>query len=187
MNYAWFAALQQAMKNNPQPQSRYAQLATIGLDGSPRSRTLVFRGFQAATESPLFVTDNRSDKVRELARDDRCEAVWYFADSWEQFRLRGRMRCYSPSQDNNATRAAFWQQLSESVREQFYWPSPGAVLDSTQKDASVVRPDPTDPPESFTLLALSVSSVDHLQLRPKQRRFISDYADDGWYSREINP
>lgn len=187
MEYAWFAALQQAIRNNPQPQSRYAQLATIGLDGSPRSRTVVFRGFQAVTESPLFVTDNRSDKVRELARDDRCEVVWYLADSWEQFRLRGTMQCYSAGQDNSAARSAFWQQLSASVREQFYWPSPGKALASSQKNASVALPDPTDPPQSFMILALSVSTVDHLQLKPTQRRFLSEQVNDEWRSREINP
>ena len=34
------------------PQARWLQLATLGADGTPRVRTLVFRGWAGATAQP---------------------------------------------------------------------------------------------------------------------------------------
>ena len=47
------------------PMSRWLQLATIGSDGSPRIRTLVFRGWRGGATLELL-TDGRSAKAQEL-------------------------------------------------------------------------------------------------------------------------
>ncbi len=188
MEYQWFEALKSAIAANRQPQSRYLQMATVGLDGAPRNRTLVFRGFLEDTESPLFVTDNRSNKISELRGDDRCELSWYFPESWEQFRLRGQMQIFSAARDESDQRSAIWQNLSDAVRAQFYWPLPGDPCTGPDVLSTPLATDENQgPPDTFSVLALTVCAVDHLQLQPTQRRFYSDRVSAGWRSQEINP
>ncbi len=64
-------------------------LATIGLDGAPRARTLVLRGFDAASRTLRLHSDRRSDKFTELLRDPRCALHGYDAASQVQIRLAG--------------------------------------------------------------------------------------------------
>ncbi len=188
MEYQWFDALKNAIAGNRQPQSRYVQMATLGLDGAPRNRTLVFRGFLAGASSPLFVADNRSEKISELIRNNRCELSWYFPESWEQFRLRGEMQVLSAAYDKTALRADIWQGLSDAIRAQFYWSSPGGLrTDSNPLNTRFVVDAPNLPPQTFNVLALTVTAADHLQLQPTQRRFCSELAPEGWHSREIHP
>ena len=54
------------------PQARWLQLASVAADGSPRVRTLVFRGWAAAATLDLL-TDGRSAKAAELQREPRVE------------------------------------------------------------------------------------------------------------------
>ena len=65
---------------------RYVQIATVREDGRPANRTVVFRGFLWETEKLTFVTDSRSCKVQEVAKNPWCELAWYFPDSREQYR-----------------------------------------------------------------------------------------------------
>ncbi len=64
-------------------------LATIGLDGAPRARTLVLRGFDAATRTLRLHSDARSAKREELARDPRACLHLYDAGHQVQIRLDG--------------------------------------------------------------------------------------------------
>ena len=47
--------------------SRWIQLSTIGLDNSPRVRTVVFRGWSKNYEMEIL-TDQRSEKFKELQK-----------------------------------------------------------------------------------------------------------------------
>lgn len=64
-------------------------LASIGLDGAPRARTLVLRGFDAATRMLRLHSDNRSDKFAELSRAPRCALHGYDPAAQIQLRLEG--------------------------------------------------------------------------------------------------
>jgi len=64
-------------------------LATIGIDGAPRARTLVLRGFDAPTRSLRLHSDARSAKRAELARDPRACLHLYDAGRQVQLRLEG--------------------------------------------------------------------------------------------------
>lgn len=69
--------------------------ATVGRDGGPRVRTLVYRGYlfnDRQTNVLTFVTDRRMGKYEELLHNDRFEAVFFFSETRKQFRLRGRAR-----------------------------------------------------------------------------------------------
>jgi len=64
-------------------------IATIGLDGSPRSRTVVLRHFGPDDRSFRFHTDIRSEKYQELQRDPRISALFYDVGEKIQLRLNG--------------------------------------------------------------------------------------------------
>lgn len=68
--------------------------------GWPSTRTCVFRGFlfnDRSTNVILFTTDKRSAKYRELLKDSRFEACFYFTRLNKQFRMRGHARVISDS------------------------------------------------------------------------------------------
>lgn len=65
-------------------------VATIGLDGAPRSRTVVLRGFDPAANTIRFHTDSRSQKVAELAASPCVAMTFYDAQAKLQLRIAGR-------------------------------------------------------------------------------------------------
>ncbi|EMG47693.1 hypothetical protein SBY92_004621 [Candida maltosa Xu316] len=95
----WQYSLQQCIKdelsitNNSPPYVAF-QLATIdATSGYPSNRTVVFRGWlfdNIDTSVITFTTDKRMQKYRELLKNDKFEAVFYFSHIKKQFRLRGR-------------------------------------------------------------------------------------------------
>ncbi len=80
-------------------------LATIGLDGAPQARTLVLRGFEAATRTLRLHTDARSGKVAELEADPRAQLHLYDAGAKVQLRLSGRAALHG----GDAVAEAAWQ------------------------------------------------------------------------------
>lgn len=201
-------------RNRTDPTSRYLQLATIRTDGAPANRTLVFRGFDDRTGELLMVSDERSSKPAELRAEPRAATAWYFARTREQYRFSGTVRCVLPTDD--ATAHAYcqrmWSNLSSAARAQYFWPEPGTPLDepgaaterspeSQQPSNSPYAPDarraPTadqaeqsdhEPPPWFLVLALTITEVDHLELRPTpQRRAAYRLASGQWQKAEINP
>lgn len=69
-------------------------LATVGEDGGPRARTVVLRGFDAATRCLRLHTDARSAKFTEASRDPRAELHLYDAGAQLQLRLRGALSAH---------------------------------------------------------------------------------------------
>ena len=90
--------------------SRWVQLATIGIDNTPRVRTVVFRGWSEAYEMQIY-TDKRSQKYQELDFNNNVEVCWLFLRSKCQFRLRGTSR-FDLEKDN----LLHWDQLSEKSK-----------------------------------------------------------------------
>ena len=115
----------------------YVQIATVDTDGAPHCRTVVFRGFLAmddgdgdGKEGLKMITDARSDKVAHIAHSSRCELVWWFAKSSEQYRITGTLTLVGEEHSSAHLRSARnqqWGNLSDSAREQFFWPTPGAI------------------------------------------------------------
>lgn len=180
----WLTALQSALKKNRrEPQARYLQLATVAADGTPRNRTVVFRGFAEDGEGLLAVTDTRSDKVGELMAQPRVELCWYFSITREQFRLRGGAEILDASTESSeAQRLALWEKLSDAASEQFFWAHPGERVGAsgplTVSDA---------PPEHFVGLRFTPDHVDYLELKSPQRR--TRYWREGgvWHNEAVNP
>jgi PPOX class probable FMN-dependent enzyme len=190
----WRIAIERALTlHGDDRASRWVQLATVGLDGGPAVRTVVFRGFFGGSDTLWFTTDTRSAKFEQVAEDPRAEACWLFREAREQFRLSGRLRLVvedHPEARLAKARLASWGALPTASRLAFSWPDPGAPLAEPRR-FRVAAPDPDRPPSTFALLLLEADRVDHLDLRPDPHARIryerSETEPTKWDAFEINP
>jgi PPOX class probable FMN-dependent enzyme len=190
----WRIAIERALTlHGDDRASRWVQLATVGLDGGPAVRTVVFRGFLDGSDALRFTTDTRSAKAEQVAEDPRAEACWLFREAREQFRLLGKLRLIGedhPDEDLAEARLESWGALPTSSRLAFSWPDPGAPLAEPRR-FRVAAPDPDRPPANFALLLLEPDRVDHLDLRADPHaRIRYDRPEAGatrWDAVEINP
>jgi pyridoxamine 5'-phosphate oxidase len=193
---AWRSALTAAIhRNRSLANSRYAQLATIGVDGKPANRTIVFRGFVDEimldrSNDLKFVVDRRSEKIAQIAQNTWGELCWYFPKTREQFRILGELSivdCTDPDPVAQKLRRMTWHNLSDSGRSSFAWPHPNHDrADDTAFDPQEL--DPNQPIDDFCLILLSPSSVDHLQLKGEpQNRYSHQLIQGQWEQRSVNP
>ena len=169
-------------RNRKAPESRYVQLATVRTDGSPANRTVVFRGFGAASHELLVVSDTRSEKHAELLREPRAEIAWYFAGSREQYRFRGTVTQHWASEGDTALLDDLWQALSEPARAQYFGPAPGVPLPELPERQGAPIAEFDRRPPWFLVLVLSVDGGERLDLKaePQSRERYSLTAD-GWH------
>jgi pyridoxamine 5'-phosphate oxidase len=188
----WRSPLARALEyNRSLPYSRYLQLATVGLDGRPRNRTVVFRGFRDHTNQLQIVTDSRSEKVPQINQQSWGEICWYFPKTREQFRFLGQLIIVSSqSQESDllAIRSLVWQSLSDAARKQFTWAEPKHPLNQTKEAFNPPLPSQNIPVANFCLLLLDPVEVDHLQLRGEpQNRCLYCQESQKWTSLLVNP
>jgi len=166
------------------PQTRWLQLASLGLDGAPRVRTLVFRGWGGPSQLDLL-TDGRSAKAAELQLEPRVELCWLLPRARSQFRLRGR-RLELHHQADAVAREQHWQQLSPGARALWGWPEPGASLQAEAAFPSELA-DSAPMPACFVLVRIDIEQVELLELggHPHQRRRWR--LDQGWAQERLNP
>lgn len=201
---AWRAAVLSAIKKNDKhmPYAKYFQLATVKPNGKPANRTVVYRGFLGETAKVTVVTDLRSSKVEELARNAAGEFAWYFPESREQFRIAGDLTVVTKdSSSMQKERLDAWGRMSPNGRAQFLWPEPGfpqldenangARAEKSRKqtfevDEAATR-DAKNAAENFCLVVMDVNEVDHLSLR-SNRRYVHVRDENGeWGVTEVNP
>ncbi len=99
--------------------SVWVQQATIGVDNTPRVRTVVFRGWSDNYEMQIY-SDRRSEKFNELDLNNNVEICWLFSISKCQFRFRGKSKL---DLGNDCIR--HWEQLSDKSQSMWGWPCPG--------------------------------------------------------------
>jgi PPOX class probable FMN-dependent enzyme len=187
----WRSPLSRALhRNRSLIYARYVQLATVRADGRPANRTLVFRGFLDPTNQLKFITDYRSEKVEQIAKQPWAEVCWYFPKTREQFRLLGQLTLVNadgPESLLNA-RQSQWQDLSDAARLQFAWP-PSKQPRADANAFDPLPPAPTQPLPNFCLLLLNPIQVDHLELRgePQNRTLYTHSPQQDWLIEAINP
>ncbi|RVU21856.1 pyridoxamine 5'-phosphate oxidase family protein [Methylobacterium oryzihabitans] len=136
-------------------------LATVGLDGRPRLRTVVLRAVDPAQRRLRFHADRRSDKVGEIARDPRVSLHVYEAGAKIQVRIEGVARLHH----DDAVADAAWAG-SRPISRACYGiaPGPGTPLDA---GGGYAMPE-GDPGEAgraqFTAVAVAVERFDVLYL-----------------------
>jgi pyridoxamine 5'-phosphate oxidase len=166
------------------PAARWLQLATVGADGTPRLRTLVFRGWGGPHALDLL-TDGRSAKTAELALQPAVELCWLLPKARAQFRLRGQLQIV-PEPLLEQERQRHWQALSPGGRALWGWPEPGAPLErgaSFPQELAAALPLP----EHFVLLRIALEQVELLALsgHPHRRRRWQLAMD--WREEDLNP
>jgi PPOX class probable FMN-dependent enzyme len=163
----WRVPLDRALERNRRsPAHRFVQLATVGPDGRPAVRTVVFRGFLGDSRDLIFTTDARSAKRAEIERVPDAALCWCFAETREQFRLSGVVRLVDASTADarlQEARRDAWRSLSDETRAGFTWPAPGATRDPGAAFPTS-SPDPGGPLDSFALMIFKAREVDHLEL-----------------------
>jgi pyridoxamine 5'-phosphate oxidase len=166
------------------PQARWLQLATVAADGTPRLRTLVFRGWASSAALDLL-TDGRTAKVAELQHQPAVELGWLLPKARCQFRLRGDLQPLPPELEG-AERRRHWQALTPSGRALWGWPPPGAPLQPGAAFPAELS-DALPPPEHFQLLRIALEQVELLELgeHPHRRRRWRRAA--GWAGEPLNP
>ena len=166
------------------PMARWLQLATVAPDGTPRVRTLVFRGWADGACLDLL-TDGRSAKAAELAAEAAVELCWLLPRARCQFRLRGR-RLALPAATDARERQRHWRQLTPAGRSLWGWPPPGEPLDPLAAfPPELGEAEPV--PEAFLLLRLELSQVELLELGSHPHRRRRWCADTGWREEPLNP
>ncbi|KAK4786906.1 hypothetical protein SAY86_010739 [Trapa natans] len=191
----WKQLLLNALESNSHlKHSSFLQLATVGSNGRPSNRTVVFRGFQESSDKIQIHTDRRSRKVEDLRQCPLAEICWYFADSWEQFRINGRVEMIDEANQDSLKlelREKAWHSCSTRSRLQYLGPSPGLPCLSEESTAEASLDPSIGPVASFCLLILDPEQVDYLNLKTNQRlAFMSKKSADevkGWALEKINP
>lgn len=201
----WIATLERNVaKNRKLPYAKYIQLATVAADGTPRCRTVVYRGLrrelkkpQRLTDDLVFCTDRRSEKMQQLSQNIATEICWYFPESREQLRIQGR--CFLVGGDETSPQVAadgirevsenlppsasdlvklrrsLWKAMSEGAREQFDWAHPKAPLGSGEVAEKECDEDGVS--ENFVYALVVPSYVDHLTLKGNPQTRSVHYRD----------
>ena len=181
----WRPLLRAALQREGRSVSaRWVQLATTGRDGTPRVRTLVFRGWTGGNQLELF-TDQRSEKVRELNNDASAELCWLFPKARQQFRLRGMIQLITPAEQADLCQQR-WQQLSDTGRAVWGWPTPAKPLDPSAAFPEQLS-DTSPLPDHFVVLRLQVETVERLNLRPHPHQRTRWSAQSLWQEQPLNP
>ena len=181
----WRPVLKAAQqRDGHSPSARWLQLATIATDGTPRVRTLVFRGWHGDDQLLLF-TDGRSEKCEELNHQPAAEVCWLFAKAKQQFRLRGVISRITPERDPALVRH-YWGTMRDSGRALWAWPQPGAAFSSDALFADAV-PEDTAPPDHFVVCLLAVAQVELLDLTQHPHRRTRWALADLWREHRLNP
>lgn len=187
----WRPSLARALhRNRSCAYSRYLQMATVKPDGRPANRTVVFRGFVPETDTLIFVTDSRSQKIQHLALNPASELCWYFTKTREQFRLSGQITLVEGSMTDEKQRQIYlqtWESLSSNARQQFAWPHPGQPRKTSGFEQRSLDSHP--PLGTFVVLMFTPGEVDHLELRgdPQNRYHYQLRTDSTWLKTPINP
>ncbi|CAN6480689.1 unnamed protein product [Victoria cruziana] len=190
----WKYLLLDALQTNAHlKHSLFFQLATVGCNGRPANRTVVFRGFHEGSHKIEIYTDSRSHKVDELKRCPFGEICWYFTETWEQFRINGKIETIDSFNGDPLKlhlREKAWFASSFKSRLQYLECDPGRpyINSETPNTHSL---EPTDGPvDTFCLLVLDPEQVDYLNLKKNERVLFRTNPENPmpqWIVEMINP
>ncbi|KAL3536688.1 hypothetical protein ACH5RR_000054 [Cinchona calisaya] len=192
----WKKLLLNALQSNSHLRhSSFFQLATVGINGKPSNRTVVFRGFHEDDSDKIHInTDTRTRKIEDLKHCPFAEICWYFADSWEQFRINGSVDVIDASNADLVKlqqREKSWFASSLRSRLQYLGPTPGLPSLSEEAPQQPSLDPATGPVDAFCLLVLDPDQVDYLNLKSNERvSFISTRSggrEKIWTSNKVNP
>jgi pyridoxamine 5'-phosphate oxidase len=168
----WWLQLENSLqRNRVHAFARYFQVATVRPNGRPANRTVVFRGTvqRGAHCAPYltFVSDTRSGKHEDLEKCSWCEICWYLPVTREQYRITGYAEVVDAADSDalrQSTRQQIWSRLTPPLQAPFLAPTPGKPLCETSSPDIAIELNESGVPETFGLVLVLATRVDHLQL-----------------------
>ncbi len=154
---------------------RNIQLATVSPAGHPAVRTLVLRRLERSPPVAEMHSDARADKVRDIANDGRVMILAWSAEEHLQLRFEGTAVLH---RDDDVARSC-WDALSANARNTY---GLRAASGTPIEDPEGLEHLPEQEQyEQFTVILVSLASVDILRLEPegRQTRAIGRFTADG--------
>jgi hypothetical protein len=145
------------------------QLATIGMDGAPKVRTVVIRQVNEAQSTVSFVTDLRSPKTAEILRDPRVSLVGYDPQGGIQIRLEGRAVIL----DRPEQKKPIWDMCRPHTLALFQTPyAPGVEIASPREaDGTTEHHDGSEQAfRNFCVVEVKLARLEWLDLSPEGHR-----------------
>ncbi len=160
------------------------QLATVGLDGAPKVRSVILRSADAERGAVSFFTDLRSAKVQEMRHEPRVSLIGYDAEAGFQVRLEGRATIDAEGPE----KALAWAACRSHTRALFRHPLPsGTPIAAPAEDASGDDGD-SDGEGHFALVVVSVIRIDWLDVSgPLHLRAQFQRDGSGWRGGWVTP
>jgi pyridoxamine 5'-phosphate oxidase len=183
---AW-AMLKEATINRRKP-CHLANIATIGLNGSPKVRTVVLRDADVVNRTIRFHTDARSQKVAELAANPNLEAHFYDQPANIQLRLSGV--AIVEATDQPTARQAWGNARDMSKVCYRLDAGPGSTLDTGDGYGYLpYENDESDPGEAqFRTVTVRVERMDVVVLKfGANRRAVFEIVDGAVEGRWVVP
>ncbi|NRB82888.1 MAG: pyridoxamine 5'-phosphate oxidase family protein [Winogradskyella sp.] len=156
---------------------RYFTLATIE-DGKPRQRTVVLR--KIVDDFVLLVyTDERSQKVADIANNPNVNALFYHPKQLLQIRIDAKAEIITDADQLKR----YWQNIPENSRKDYITvDSPGTTISNSDQ----VHYDLEN--SYFTAIRIIPKTLEYLQLkRPNHLRIKFEYNADGWKGEFLVP
>ena len=149
---------------------RLMQVATIGLDGAPRLRTVMLRSVEADGWHITFHTDATSSKSAELTADPRLEAHLWRQDLQVMLRLRGRASLVRPP-DPRALAA--WDALPGHSRHVYRLTEPqgATIARGGGYGRHEAKPGGHDPGlDHYAVVSVALDEIEGVSLDPAGHR-----------------
>lgn len=163
-------------------------IATIGLDGRPKARTVVLRAADATNRTIRFHTDGRSEKVRELAGNPFVEAHFYDQPANIQIRISG---VATVEGTNQPTAQQAWAEAKTMSKVCYRLDAgPGSELAAGGDYGYLAyEAGETDPGEAhFRTVTIKVERMDVVVLKiDANRRAVFELGDSGVVGRWVVP
>lgn len=141
---------------DPRHPCRVVQLATTGLDGAPRLRSVILRNVEPASRALRIHTDRRSAKVGEIGAEPRVALLAWEPRARVQLRLAGRAAVLA---DGPAWQAA-WDAIPPDARRDYAQSDPPG----TPAGAPPGAPSHPEPARHFAVVSVTVERLDWLRL-----------------------
>lgn len=144
-------------------------VASVGADGSPQVRVVVFRKFLTEERSLIFHTDLRSPKIVELRADSRVSWLFYHPSEKIQFRIKSEAAIHAD--ENDALKLQQWQATRAFGRRCYMGEAPSRIaFEATSgMPAEIENREPTIEESevgfpNFAVIATKITSIDCLEL-----------------------
>lgn len=150
-------------------------LATIGADGSPEVRIVVFRKFLPEERTLIFHTDLRSPKIGELLSDKRVSWLFYDPGEKMQFRISGEATIHADKDDSLKIKQ--WQATWAFGRRCYMGEAPSRIVAEATSGmpSEIENREPTIEESevgfvNFAVVSTAIRTIDCLELHAAGHR-----------------